>query len=332
MTPRFLKYYLPLIVAALLGSLSVLRVNAQVDAQFSQYWAVPTYYNAGATGATDNIRIRGGARLQWVGIDNAPKTFVATGDMPFKLMNKRFGTGLVIQQESMGLYKNLNLDAQISYKLKLFKGVFSVGAEVGFINESFKGSEVFIPDDDDYHEGTDDAIPTQDLNGTSLDLGLGIYYTHKLFWLGISGRHLNSPVITFNAESGAGTNEKNYEFKAGRTLYFMGGCNIPIKNTLFEVIPSFMARTDFTFTTGEIDARLRYNKFLYAGVGYRYKDAVTAIIGAEFKNFYLGYSYDYPVSDIAKASSGSHEIFLGYALKLDLSEKNKNKHKSIRIM
>lgn len=35
---------------------------------------------------------------------------------------------------------------------------------------------------------------------------------------------------------------------------------------------------------------------------------------------------------IVKASSGSHEVFLGYSLKLDLSDKNKNKHKSIRIM
>ncbi|MBD5246263.1 MAG: type IX secretion system membrane protein PorP/SprF [Barnesiella sp.] len=332
MTRLHIKYNIRLLLSLMLCGIFAFHATAQVDTQFTQYWAVPTYYNAGATGDTDNIRIRGGARLQWMGIDNAPKTFLATGDMPFKLMNKRFGTGLVIQQESMGLYKNLNLDAQVSYKLKLFKGVLSVGAEVGFINESFKGSGVFIPDDDDYHEGTDDGIPTQDLNGTSLDLGLGVYYTHKLFWLGISGRHLNSPTITFNAESGADTNEKNYEFKAGRTVYFMGGCNIPVKNTLFEVIPTFMVRSDFTFTTGEIDARVRYNKFLSAGVGYRYNDAVSATIGAEFKNFYLGYSYDYPVSDIAKASSGSHEIFLGYSLKLDLSEKNKNKHKSIRIM
>jgi len=46
----------------------------------------------------------------------------------------------------------------------------------------------------------------------------------------------------------------------------------------------------------------------------------------------VGYSYDYHTSEIAEASSGSHEIMLGYKLKLDFSEKNKNKHKSIRIM
>lgn len=93
-----------------------------------------------------------------------------------------------------------------------------------------------------------------------------------------------------------------------------------------------MVKSDLTFYTGEITGRVRYNKFLSVGIGYRYNDAVMIMLGAEFKNFYLGYSYDYATSAISRASSGSHEIFAGYSLKLDLSEKNKNKHKSIRIM
>lgn len=326
---RYIIYYILIIITA--AALSP-EAAAQVDAQFTQYYAVPTFYNAGATGDTDFVRLRGGTRLQWMGIDNAPKSFLITGDMPFKFIGKRFGTGLVMQQESLGLYKNLNIAAQLSYKHKLFGGVLSAGLQVGIISETFKGSEVYIPDDDDYHESTDDAIPTTDLTGTSLDLGLGVYFTHKLFWAGVSCQHINNPTITFNAESGESTNEKNYEFKAGRILYFMAGSNIPIKNTLFEVIPSVLVKSDFTFTTAEITGRVRWRKFLSLGVGYRYDDAVSLVLGAELKNFYIGYSYDYPTSAISKASSGSHEIFAGYSLKLDLSDKNKNKHKSIRIM
>lgn len=312
------------------------RTKAQSDAQFTQYFEVPSYYNAAATGMTDFIRIRGGSRLQWVGIDNAPQTFLITADMPLKLFNKRFGIGLMMQQESLGLYKNMMLGAQIGYKFKLFKGEFSAGLQIGFVDESFKGSEVYIPDDDDYHESTDDAIPTTDIKGTALDLGVGIYYKHKYFWAGLSCTHITSPTITLNAENGSGggdaTTEKNYEFQIGRTLYFIAGSNIPIKNTLFEVIPSVLVKSDLTFTTAEITGRVRYNKFLTAGIGYRYNDAISAMVSAEFKNFYIGYSYDYPTSAISKASSGSHEIFAGYSLKLDLSDKNKNKHKSIRIM
>lgn len=325
MLSRHLRYIL-LVAISLIATTDVV---AQIDAQFTQYFEVPSYYNPAAIGRTDFINIRGGSRLQWVGIPKAPKTFLVTADMPLKLLNKRFGVGLVMQQESMGLYKNMSLGAQLGYKLKLFKGELTVGLQLGFINEKFSGTEVILPDGDDYHQGTDDAIPTSDIAGNAFDLGLGVFYTHRLFWAGISATHLTSPTITMSTD---GTEAKNYEFEAGRVLYFMAGSNIPIKNTLFEIQPSLMVKSDLTFTQAEITGRVRYNKFISFGLGYRLDDAVSAMVGVEYKNFFFGYSYDYPTSDISKASSGSHEIFAGYRLKLDLSEKNKNKHKSIRIM
>ena len=317
---------------AILSIIANFSLSAQVDAQLTQYFEVPNYYNPSAIGTTDFIKIRGDMRMQWVGIENAPQSISLAADMPLKFLNQKFGVGLVMQNETMGLYSNMVLGAQLGYKFKLLKGEFSAGVQVGLLNQQFKGTEVFIPDNDDYHESADDAIPTTDIGGNAFDLGVGVFYTHKLFWAGVSCTHLTSPTITLNAESGEGGNEKNYEFKADRTLYFMAGSNIPLKNTLFEIIPSVLVKSDFSFITGEITGRVRYNKFLSAGIGYRYDDAIMAMIGAEYKNFYLGYSYDYHMSEIAKASSGSHEIMLGYKLKLDFSEKNKNKHKSIRIM
>lgn len=318
------------IVAAgiLLAAVSI-DTSAQVDAGFTQYFEVPSYYNPAAIGLTDYLRIRGGSRLQWMGIPKAPKTFLANADMPVKLFGKRIGVGLVMQQESMGLYNNLTLGVMGAYKLKLLKGELSVGFRIGLFDESFRGSEVILPDDDDYHQSADDAIPTTDVHGTAFDANLGAYYKHPLFWVGISATHINQPTVNMSTD---GTEAKQYEFKAGCSFYFMGGGNIPIKNTLFEVQPSVLVKTDFTFTTAEITARLQYNRFFYGGLAYRYNDAVALLLGANFKNFFVGYSYDYPISDIAKGSTGSHEIWLGYSMKLDLGEKNRHRHKSIRIM
>lgn len=308
-------------------------VRAQNDAQFSQYFEIPTLYNPAAVGQTDFIRIRGAGRLQWVGIDGAPQTFMVSGDMPFKFIGKRFGTGLVMQQESIGLYKSLNINAQIAFKLKKFGGEFTFALQPGMYDQSFKGSEVYIPDGDDYHQSTDEGMPTTDLHGTAFDIGAGLWYNHRHWWAGVSGLHLTSPTIKMGGENGGQGNDENiYEFKASRTLYFMAGGNIPLKNTLFEILPSVLVKSDFTFTTAEITARARYNKFLSFGIGYRYNDAVYATIAAEIKNFYVGYSYDYATSGIHSASSGSHEIVVGYSLKLDLGEKNRNRHRSIRIM
>ncbi len=305
----------------------------QTDAEFSQYYEVPSLYNPGASGMTDLLKIRAGSRLQWVGIDNAPTTFVLTGDMPLKIGSKRIGVGATVETEKMGLYNSLQAAAQAAYKFKKFGGEFSIGLQLGMYDQRFEGSKVYIPDDDDYHESTDNGIPQRDIHGTAFDLGLGLWYTHPKFYAGVSVTHLTSPTITMKAESESGTETGEvYEFQANRTLYFTIGCNIPIKNTLFELMPSALLMSDFTFTTGEATLRARYNKMFSLGLGYRYDDAVYISLGAEFKNFYLGYTYDYSTSAIAKASSGSHEVFLGYSLKLDLSDKNKNKHKSIRIM
>ena len=310
-------------------ALGAALASAQTDAQFTQYWAVPNYYCPAAIGDTDNIHITMGSRLQWVGIDNAPKSFNALADMPFKVGRQRLAVGVNISQQSMGLYRSLNAAAQIAYKRKVAKGLLSIGLQVGYLNESFKGSEVFIPGDDDYHQTADDAIPQQDIAGTGFDASAGVHFSHKYFWVGISATHLNQPSISLRTEN---SEDDLYEFKAGRTYYFMMGGNIPIKNTLFELQPSVFFKTDAQYWTAEATARLRYKKFLSAGVSYRWKDAVAFIIGAELKGVTLGYSYDFPVSNIIKGTSGSHELWLGYNLKLNLGEKNKNKHKSIRLM
>lgn len=312
--------------------LMAFSLKAQTDVQMTQYWAVPTYYNPAATGETDYLRIRGGAKLQWLGIKHAPMGFLGMADSPLKIGKQKIGLGVVAMQESLGLFSNLNIGVQGSYKFKLLKGEMSIGVQGSYFNQKFKGSKVEIPDNDDFHESGDEAIPTQDLTGNVFDLSAGVLYTHKYFHFGIAGQHLLQPTVKMNIEGTESTETHDFETELGRMVYFIGGGNIPLKNTLFELQPSFLVKTDFNAFTAEIDMRATYNKFLTFGAGYRWKEAVSVMVGATIKNFFIGYAYDYPLSAIAKASSGSHEIVAGYQLKLDFSQKNKNKHRSIRLM
>ncbi|MDE6497582.1 MAG: PorP/SprF family type IX secretion system membrane protein [Muribaculaceae bacterium] len=326
----------------ILAVVSSTAAVAQTDPLLSQHFAVPSLYNPAAAGSTELLRLRAGGRLQWVGVEHAPTTFLGTADMPLTLLGKRFGVGATVMHDSEGLYTGLRAGVQAAYKIKIFGGTLSAGVQLGLFDEGFKGSEVILPDDDDFHQGADDGIPTNDVHGTAFDFGAGIYYSHKYFNAGISCTHLGAPVITLEASTGGSssagragegmTGSKVFEFRARRTLYFQGEGNIPVKNTLFDILPSVIVASDFTFTSAVINARARYRKFLSIGVGYRWNDAVTVTLGAEFRNFFVGYSFDYSTSAIAKASSGSHELFLGYSLKINNGDKNKNKHKSIRIM
>lgn len=323
-------------VAALAVSLATWTVPAmaQGDAMFTQFWAVPTYYNPAESGSIDFVRIRGGAKLQWVGVHNAPQSFVGAADMPVKLGKKhRLGVGALFNQESVGLYSNMLAGVQLSYRLNWLKGVWSFGVQPAYYDTKFKGSDVYIPEGDDFHQPDDPELPGSDVSGNAFDFSAGISYTHKYFTLGLSVLHVLEPTVTMDGDKGGGDSEGvEFQTTLPRMAYFTAVGNIPLKNTLFSLQPSLLVGTDFSRFTASAAMRATYNRFISFGLGYRYKEAFSATIAAEFKNFFIGYAYDYPLSALGKASSGSHEVVIGYNVKLNFGEKNKNKHRSIRIM
>lgn len=310
--------------------------NAQTTPLYTDAWAVQTLYNPAAVGSTDWLRIRGLGRMQWVGIENAPKSFSAVADIPFKFLGKRWGGGVNLVQEGIGLFSNTYVNGQLGIRFNKLGGVISAGLQVGYFGSSFKGSEVYIPDDDDYHDSNDPAIPNQDVGGGTIDFGLGLMYTHKKFHVGLSMLHAAAPKVKLNTKgsttSTATSDNHEFETYASRTVYLTSGSNIPIKNTLIELQPDLLLAYDMSSLSGILSVKGWYNKLFFAGLAYRWDDAVAINIGAEFKNFTLGYAYEIPTSAILKASSGSHEIMIGYKLKLDFSGKNRNKHRSIRLM
>lgn len=310
----------------------VTPLHAQSDPILTQYWAMPTYYNPGAIGTTDYIRIRGGARLQWLGIENAPKSFLGAADSPFKLLGRRWGVGVTVTQESLGLFSNLYLGAQLGTSFKAFKGTLSIGVQAAYYNSRFRSTDIFIPDGDDYHDSNDTALPDKDLSGNSPDFSVGLWYSHKLFNVGLSAQHLLQPKVKLFAEGDKTSETHDYETELQRTIYFTADSNIELKNTLFTLQPSVLVYSNLSSFGADITARVMYNKMFSAGVAYRWNQGVGIMLGVELKNFILGYAYDIPTNAIAKGSSGSHELVAGYRFKLDFSGKNKNRHRSIRIM
>ncbi len=324
-------------LACIMVGLLTEDVHGQSDPLYTQAWALPTLYNPAAVGSTDFLRIRGAARMQWVGIKNAPKSFTGAADIPFKLLGRRWGGGVNVTQESLGLFSNTYVNGQISGRLKkIFGGELTIGLQVGYFGSSFRGSDVYIPDDDDFHDSNDPSIPNQDVGGGTIDFGVGLQYVHPKFHAGISMLHPAAPKVKLNTKGSTSSTatSDNHEFETyvNRVLYLTAGSNIQIKNTLIELQPDLIVASDLKTFSGVLSLKGWYNKMFFGGVAYRWNDAVSINLGAEFKNFLLGYAYDIPTSRILKASSGSHEITIGYRLKLDFSGKNRNRHRSIRLM
>lgn len=105
---------------------------AQSDPLFTQYFEVPSYYNPAAIGLTDFVKFRAVSRLQWVGISHAPTTFALTADMPLKLFDRRWGVGIVLNQDSYGLFSNLGGNVQLAFKQKMFKGELTAAVHRAF--------------------------------------------------------------------------------------------------------------------------------------------------------------------------------------------------------
>lgn len=297
-------------------------IRAQYDSQLSQYFMAMGYYNPAYAGVREDLNLLALSRLQWIGIEGAPKSFFIHADMPFKLGKTNHGVGLLIFTEGIGLFQNTHVNLQYAYKQKLLGGTLSAGLQFGLVNQSFNGEKVFYPTSQ-FHQQQDQAIPNVQVSGMGMDIGAGLYYTHKKFYVGLGVTHLNKAEVRLDEYS---------SMYLSSTYNLTGGYNIQLRNPLYELQPSVFFKTDMQSFQADITARLVYNKMFNGGFSWRVNESVILLLGAKFGSFHVGYAYDFPTTPILKGTSGSHELMVSYKLKLKKSKSGKNKHKSVRIL
>ncbi|MDR0733353.1 MAG: type IX secretion system membrane protein PorP/SprF [Dysgonamonadaceae bacterium] len=338
------KKFLPIVIIILMGYSSV---KAQFDTQLSNYWATIGYFNPAYAGQSGNLEATLMSRIQWLGVADAPRTTILTANMPRQLLGKIHGFGALIYNDRIGLFSATAYYGQYAWKKKLFKGDFSIGLQGGYITQSFDGTRVYIPENNDYHSAIDEAIPTSAVSGSGIDLSLGVFYQREKWFAGLSVNHLLAPRIK---------SDENYVFEIPRSFYFVGGYNIPLNNPLLELQSSLLLKTmqmsSYSLNSdsltekikgnslkamlqnsqADISVRVIYDKKFWGGLSLRYGDAIVLMLGGKFKMIEAGYAYDFPISRIIKTSTGSHELFVRYSMDLNLKKKGKYKHKSIRIL
>ena len=296
-----------------------LEASAQYDPSFSHYWAMEPSFNPAAVGKESKLNVAVAYNMTMVGFTHNPKTMYVAADMPFFLIGAYHGVGLQLGNDQLGLFKHQKLALQYAYKHKLLGGMVSIGLHAGLLSENFDGSGL------DVNDPGDPAFSTSEINGTGFDLGAGIYYTHRNWYVGLSAQHLNSPTVELG--------ETN-ELSISGTYYFTGGYNIKLRNPFLTIHTSLLGRTDGMAYRGDVTARLRYSheqRVMYAGVSYSPTNSVTVLIGGNFHGISLGYSYEAYTSAI-NIGNGSHELFIGYQTDVNLFKKGRNRHQSVRIL
>ena len=292
---------------------------AQYDVAFSHYFDMEPYYNAAAVGKQEKLNIVGAYAMQFAGFEHNPKSMFVSADAPFLFLNSYHGAGIQLLNDQIGLFTHQRIAVQYALKRPLFGGTLSVGVQGGLLLEGFDGSEL------DLEDSADPAFITSEVNGNSFDLGAGIYYSYGRWYVGASVQHITAPLIDLG--------ELN-QLQIDRTYYLTGGYNIRLRNPFLTIPTNAIVRYDGVSYRADITARLVYQndkKMLYGGVGYSPTNSVTAFIGGSFHGINLGYSYEAYTTGIG-LQRGSHELFVGYQVDLNLQKKGRNLHKSVRYL
>ena len=313
-------------IAFLFITLAFCTVWSQQDPLSSQYMFNTMSFNPGIAGTSGMICATALNRQQWLGFDGAPSTTVFHVTAPVSPFRISSGVGLMIVSDNIGFDKDINISAAYTYLMDIGMGKLGIGINLGIINKALDPTWS-IPQGEGFTQAAEDPlIPVNKESVIAFDAGIGAYYKSDKYYGGLSITHINQPKVKFTKDNSSAITY------ISRHYYLTGGYNVQLPNPSLELLPSFFAYSDGKVLQFNITSLVRYNKKVWGGVSYRAGDALAGIVGFELYNgIRIGYSYDFPLSDIRKNSSGSHEFMVNYCFDLSLG-KSPMRYKSIRFL
>lgn len=287
---------------------------AQQFTQLTQYMNNQLTYNPAYVGSKEDVNVEAGVRMQWLGLEGSPMTQVVGVHLP--VAGIKSGIGLNIVNDLIGAERNTGLMFSYAYRAKLgAKSRLAIGFNIGGIQKSLNGDKLRSPNGD-YTGGidhSDDFIPVGVASGFSPDAGFGIYLEANKLTIGLSAQHLLEPTISFDTPSSG-----SYDIHFNRHFFFFGAYEMEIGNIL--LYPSLLLKSDLVKLQGEVSAIAAFGDIFKAGLGFRGLepnsfDAISILGGIDIsRQLALMYSYDFTLSNLRNASSGSHELSVHYKI------------------
>ncbi len=298
-----------LTLAFLAGLMCVLGVNAQQDAQFSQYMYNTLFFNPAYAGVEGVTKLTAIHRSQWAGFNTsfdgpggAPTTQVISLNAP--ILRFRSGAGVHVVNDNLGPLNNIQAQVSYAYHLAIKNAKLSFGLRVGVFSQSI--------DFDQYRPVNENDPILLSKSGRESqirpDLAVGAYYTTETYYVGVSVNHL------IRSEFDFGISELRNPLENHLTL--TGGYDYDFNNNLI-VSPSLIVRTDFNSYSVEGSVIGKYDDRFWGGLGVRQSDAAIVILGyamGKEKALRLGYSFDYIIAGQDAKRPTSHEVVLSYNL------------------
>lgn len=278
-------------------------VKAQQLPHYSQYILNDYVINPASAGVDNFYEAKTNFRSQWVGINEAPRTYILSVNGPLK--HEKMGIGGYLFVDRTGPTQRTGIDLSYSYHVKLNDAInLSMSINAGILQYTVAGSEIRLEDEND------PTLSENKMSKTMPDAGASFYLYHEDFFFGASAPQLLQNKIDFGDESVK---------PSGRLVnhyYVLGGYRYDI-NEQFQLEPSFLLRFVKPLPMQyEFSLRTIYDKMVWLGVSYRKNTAVALLAGYSFnESLTFGYSYDFIQTSINQYSSGTHEIMLSFRIK-----------------
>jgi type IX secretion system PorP/SprF family membrane protein len=303
--------------------ISIILLSAFLVSKHSVGQQLPIYtnymlnqyaYNPAVAGSKPHAVFNLNYRNQWVGFQDAPKTYMISLHSPIG-KQKKVAIGLLVNSDNVGLLSRTSGYLTLGYHVKLNKN-YKLGLAVsgGMVQYRIKLYDAKIVDTGD------DLLTGNILSNNVFDSNGGLYlYSDKLFF-GVATYQYIGNKITW----------KDSQSNLSQHMYATLGYTFKVSKTL-SVQPSALAKFNAPAPfQPEFSVRALYKNLFWVGGSYRMNDAVSALLGITIKDkLTVGYSYDITTSNIKSYNRGSHEIsicfqFIKPKKKIDADEQELN--------
>ena len=284
-----------------LGIFIAVNVSAQQLSMYSQYYWNDYVINPGFTGIKNAPRVQFGYRNQWSGFQGSPKTYTVGGHVGLNKQNMGLG-GMIFSDDQGGAIRQNGVMLNYSYQLKLNQNSGLSFGVAGILNQyGFNGSQIQnINPDATLQANVTQLIP---------DMNFGVvYHLNNQLFIGLAANQLvQSRLNKFN------TGGVNLSENQLIRHYNLSASCVKELNPKLDIEPYVLLRSTFIKAPQwELGGKVNYNKLVFGGLSYRSNESVIGLVGVNYQNFMLAYSYDFTLSAIRNYSSGSHEILLAY--------------------
>ena len=274
-------------------------VEAQQDAQYTQYMYNTVSVNPAYAGSRGAMSIVALHRSQWVGLEGAPRTQTLSLHTPFT--DSRLGLGVSIVNDALGPATEQYFNVDLSYTLPVSdKGKLAFGfkATANLLNVDFTKLTIDVPSD---------VLAQQVENRFSPNFGAGLYYYVPKFYIGLSVPNILKTEHYDDISTSLAEERMNFYFISG--YVFDLSSTVKLKPTILgKYVSGAPLQADLSLNA------LINNKFTL-GAAYRWSAAMSGLAGFQInEKLMIGYAYDWDTTELSNYNSGSHEIFIRFEL------------------